>query len=126
MSTLNEPSPDGALRPPLDSTADEIRIPDIFPSGNNSSPVACSYRIISVKSGEGQDIPFYEALSYAWKDAGNDRETEAPHITIDSNFSPVSQSLLRALRRLRYTDRIRTLWVDAVCINQSDDVEKTQ
>ncbi|KAK3399922.1 heterokaryon incompatibility protein-domain-containing protein [Sordaria brevicollis] len=126
MSILKGPPPGGALRPPLDPAADEIRLLDIFPSENTSSPVACRYRIISLIPDQGQYVPCYEALSYAWKDAGNDPETEASCIIIDGNLFPVSSSLLRALRRLRYTDRIRTLWVDAVCINQFDDVEKTQ
>lgn len=126
METPEESSPDQILRPPVNSSADEIRLLDIFPSENKSSPIACSYRVISLKPSEGQQIHFYETLSYAWQDAGSDPETEAPQILIEHTSFPVSASLLRALRRLRFPDRIRTTWIDAVCINQSDNVEKTQ
>ncbi|GAB7359840.1 hypothetical protein MBLNU230_g7369t1 [Neophaeotheca triangularis] len=33
---------------------------------------------------------------------------------------PVTQSLATALRYLRYPDRERTLWIDAICLNQTD------
>jgi hypothetical protein len=36
----------------------------------------------------------------------------------------ITENLHSALRQLRQTENHRILWVDAVCINQSDDVEK--
>ncbi|KAK3502439.1 heterokaryon incompatibility protein-domain-containing protein [Neurospora crassa] len=126
METPAVSSPDKLLRPPVNSSADEMRLLDIFPSEIKSSPIACSYRVISLKPSDGQQLPFYETSSYAWQDAGSDPETEAPQILIDHTSFPVSASLLRALRRLRFPNRIRTIWIDAVCINQSDNVEKTQ
>ena len=36
----------------------------------------------------------------------------------------LTSSLAGALRRLRFTDALRTLWVDAVCINQADNSKK--
>ncbi|KAI3324110.1 heterokaryon incompatibility [Xylariaceae sp. AK1471] len=36
----------------------------------------------------------------------------------------VTTNLLSALRHLRYTDRPRMLWVDALCINHNDVEEK--
>ncbi|KAK1780216.1 heterokaryon incompatibility protein-domain-containing protein [Copromyces sp. CBS 386.78] len=126
MKSSEEPCPGVTLRPPLDSSVDEIRILDILPSENKSAPIACSYRVIGLKSSKGQQIPSFETLSYAWQDAGSDAESEAPQIIIDNTPFPISASLLRAMRRLRFPDRIRTLWIDAVCINQADHVEKTQ
>lgn len=86
---------------------------------------------------EAIDIkPDYEALSYAWGTADN---SELVYICSsvdaqgeDFNVSSHSCALLRiranlacALRYLRYKDRIRTLWVDAVCINQLDLEERS-
>ena len=38
----------------------------------------------------------------------------------------ITDNLAAALRRLRLFDQPRTLWVDAICINQADSVEKAQ
>jgi hypothetical protein len=40
------------------------------------------------------------------------------------DFLPAGPSLASALRHLRYSDRTRILWVDAICINQLDVVER--
>lgn len=37
---------------------------------------------------------------------------------------PAQPNLVRALRHLRYADRPRTLWIDAICINQYDKTER--
>jgi hypothetical protein len=37
----------------------------------------------------------------------------------------VQQNLATALRWLRFTDRPRLLWIDAICINQKDEKEKS-
>jgi Heterokaryon incompatibility protein (HET) len=62
--------------------------------------------------------PLYEALSYTWG-------TQSPSQCIYLNGNPfeVTESLEAALRRLRYPSRERTLWVDAICINQNDPEE---
>ncbi|KAM0541752.1 hypothetical protein ACHAPJ_013109 [Fusarium lateritium] len=67
------------------------------------------------------DSPHYEALSYVWGDAGH-----ALTVTIAGQLVVVTDNLHAALRRLRYRDRERVLWVDALCINQSDVKEKGQ
>jgi Heterokaryon incompatibility protein (HET) len=62
--------------------------------------------------------PLYEALSYTWG-------TQSPGQFIYLNGHPfeVTESLEAALRRLREPSRERTLWVDAICINQKDPEE---
>lgn len=38
----------------------------------------------------------------------------------------VSQNLALALRYLRSRDQVRTLWIDAICINQEDTDERSE
>ncbi|TGJ80421.1 hypothetical protein E0Z10_g8341 [Xylaria hypoxylon] len=63
----------------------------------------------------------YEALSYTW----GDPQVTTP-IKLSGHDVEVTSNLHSALKDLRYTDKPRNLWVDAVCINQSDLKEKGQ
>lgn len=67
-----------------------------------------------------EDKPCYEAISYTWGDVNKRKE-----IRCGDQLVTVPENLYDALRHLRYTDRVRTLWVDAICINQVDTVEKS-
>ncbi|PVH68642.1 HET-domain-containing protein [Cadophora sp. DSE1049] len=70
------------------------------------------------------DTPDYDALSYAW----GPHDLSA-HLTLDDELFPVSRNLFAALRQIcldqRKTGRARKLWVDAICINQADNAEKS-
>jgi hypothetical protein len=61
----------------------------------------------------------YEALSYVWG------VTIRPYM-IQVNGCPfqVTYNLYSALRELRLPDTERLLWIDAMCINQSDNIEE--
>lgn len=64
----------------------------------------------------------YEALSYTW----GDQRTLRP-VTIQGRkrrFLYITENLEAALRHLRYPKAIRLLWIDALCINQSDLEER--
>ncbi|KAK4107456.1 HET-domain-containing protein [Canariomyces notabilis] len=61
----------------------------------------------------------YEALSYVWGSS-----TVTRPLRCSGHAIPVTVSLYDALNDLRYRDRERLLWVDAVCINQVDNDEK--
>jgi hypothetical protein len=74
--------------------------------------------------------PHYEALSYAW---GND--TSIIEVEVIESVEPVTNSrrasilpirpnLYQGLKHLRYLDKPRTLWVDAICVNQDDMAER--
>jgi hypothetical protein len=92
-----------------------------------------------------EERPGFEALSYCWgptepeeivlvepseNDNANDPLTSKSAcirtLPLDSkmDFLPVGPNLASALRHLRYPDRIRILWVDALCINQLDVEER--
>ena len=67
--------------------------------------------------------PSYEALSYRWTDP----DKENPDlISCNGVDFPVGPNLYAALVRFRLTDVPRALWVDQVCINQTDGSEKAQ
>jgi len=63
----------------------------------------------------------YEALSYTW---GSPEQSSALHCN-DSTI-PLTLNLQLALSRLRLVDKTRTLWIDQICINQNDMVERGQ
>jgi hypothetical protein len=67
----------------------------------------------------------YEALLYIW---GSPEPKQVVHIANTgghTSFVPmtVTLNLYSALCNLRRTDTIRTLWIDALCINQADTPE---
>jgi hypothetical protein len=64
----------------------------------------------------------FDALSYTW--GGSD---DAQVITCNGVRLPITKNLSEALLALRHTETsIQYIWVDAICINQSDDQEKSQ
>jgi hypothetical protein len=64
--------------------------------------------------------PRYEALSYTW---GGTQDQEYVHVN-GKRFS-IRQNLYRALQHFRHGTETRILWIDAICINQEDNGEKS-
>lgn len=91
-----------------------IRILHMQPSENYYSPIHCSLEHLNILSS-----PRFKALSYAWGD---------PNITlsifVDAKRYQVTANCHAALLRLRETGET-VLWIDAICINQKDDDEKS-
>lgn len=68
----------------------------------------------------------YEALSYTWaNDAGDSRKSYSVYYGEGWEVIRVTENCANALRRLRYRNKTRTLWVDAICINQEDVDERS-
>lgn len=65
------------------------------------------------------ECPPYEALSYVW----GDPDITVP-IQLHGSGHKVTRNLELALRYIRLGDRERVMWVDALCINQTDISEK--
>ncbi|TVY87284.1 Heterokaryon incompatibility protein 6,OR allele [Lachnellula willkommii] len=65
------------------------------------------------------NAPPFTALSYSWGD-----QTQRCEILLNGAPISITKNLESALRHLRLQDKPLTLWIDALCIDQSDDVEK--
>ncbi|KAK7428024.1 hypothetical protein QQZ08_005455 [Neonectria magnoliae] len=92
------------------------RVLEIQPSRNPDSPISCKLIDIDAKDPSAD----YDALSYTW---GAPEFTET--ITLDGQHAKlVTLTLHSALQRFRYSLKPHRLWVDAVCIDQDDDVDK--
>ncbi|KAH6672878.1 heterokaryon incompatibility protein-domain-containing protein [Halenospora varia] len=65
----------------------------------------------------------YEALSWSW---GKSRAEHQIHIRKERGISKlkVSRDLIWALKHLRRPHEDRVLWIDAICINQLDNIER--
>jgi hypothetical protein len=99
---------------PLTSLGNEIRLISLLP-GNGSKEIKCSM----VHTALDRRIT-YEALSYAWGKG----QSSIRLITLDSVTFPITPNLWDALYHLRSEKVSRVFWIDALCINQIDDVEK--
>lgn len=69
------------------------------------------------------EAPLYEALSYEWGPTERQKD-----IMMDGRVVRVRRNLWHALRAIRFHARgqPRMLWIDAICIDQCDNVEKFQ
>jgi hypothetical protein len=66
-----------------------------------------------------EDTCDYEAMSYRW--GSTDRNKE---ILVDGKRFPVTRSAFKLLVGRRSIWRERSLWIDVLCVNQSDEEEK--
>lgn len=96
----------------LDVAAAEFRIVTIEP-GEWGEDIKCTLQTTSLNN-----VPVYEPLSYVWGTAHRTAE-----IVLDGQPFPVTANLEAALRHLRLS-RPRTMWVDVLCVNQSNIEER--
>ena len=70
----------------------------------------------------------FEALSYVWGDPARCSSIYCHQGGDHDNTMvvPITESLDIAVRHLRHVDKPRDLWIDAICINQDDDAERSQ
>jgi Heterokaryon incompatibility protein (HET) len=66
-------------------------------------------------------VPTYEALSYTWGD-----HSVTALIQVNGIELQITLNLFRALQRLRKGRKKRVLWVDALCIDQSNLAERSE
>ncbi|XXH01363.1 hypothetical protein Hte_007721 [Hypoxylon texense] len=117
---------------PLHTGSDEIRVLTLYP-GESSDDVQVALHHVSFR--EDAPPPF-EALSYVWGSPADPasvtikRTILSSGLAIDHNpccpLLSVTQNLDVALRHLRDRVEPRTLWIDAICIDQSSTGERSQ
>lgn len=99
----------------LDVSHASVRLLVLRP-GKLDDNVECKLRVVELDEGLR-----YEALSYIWGET-----IRKLTVTIEGQSVEVTDNLHSALRHLRHPDRDRTLWADALCINQANLEEKAQ
>jgi hypothetical protein len=108
----SHPRPDGSR---------SIRVLDLAPSSQtqttNTDELHGSIRVISLS-----ESPSFNALSYVWGSNTSRKHT----LSLGSHKIEITQNCHDALQALRSGHGNLTIWVDAICINQSDISEKTQ
>ncbi|KAM5343258.1 hypothetical protein ACJ41O_014224 [Fusarium nematophilum] len=93
----------------------DINLLHLLP-GDWTDPIVCTIHTVPLNSKPG-----YETISYVWGDQSVTRP-----ITCGGSAKQVTESLYLALSRLRLPDRVRTLWIDQLCIDQSNELEKSR
>lgn len=97
----------------------EIRLLDILPCDSSDkskaqAPVCCELRVAALL-----DKPAYEVLSFRWGDPAH-----RTCVTVDNSELLVTLNLHAALIRLRRQEEKRTIWIDQLCIDQSNIEER--
>ncbi|KAI1771762.1 HET-domain-containing protein [Hypoxylon cercidicola] len=94
----------------------KFRILTLLP-GSGDQPLECI-----LEHGDIGGSPPYETISYAWGDP-----REKVNIICNSRTLAITAALGEALRHFRSpSERKRSLWADAICINQNDNEERSR
>lgn len=94
----------------------EARLVFIHPSAIRSRQIVCELYHMSLN-----DPPPYVALSYVWGDASRTRT-----IMLDGEIFSITSNLHEAMLQLRQETDVLLLWIDAICIDQSNIEERSQ
>jgi hypothetical protein len=105
---------------PVDSTS--ISVLTLFPDDGRGSDIRCELKSVKILDANGSatvESSFY-ALSYTWG-----KPDFCHTIICNGSDIKITPNLFDALRHLRLEKRSRTLWIDAICINQNNMDEKS-
>ena len=109
-SPTTAPSQEGLYTPLADSN--EIRLLYLQPRAS-SNIITCVTKHVKLS-----EKPQYEALSYEW----GPKDTE--QISFNGRVYDIRRNLCDALLHLRHETDERVMWIDALCINQTDVQER--
>ncbi|EUC47156.1 hypothetical protein COCMIDRAFT_61370, partial [Bipolaris oryzae ATCC 44560] len=97
-----------------DTSTPQFRLLELHPS-TQSSLIECSLRSYSFD----ESYPAYKALSYTW---GSVKDTY--QLRLNGYEFSVSRNLWTFLEQMHLQRRHGVYWIDAICINQSNTLEK--
>jgi len=109
------PEPAPLVYDALRDSGQEIRLLS-FTSNDPNSPISVSLQPFEITT-----APPYVALSYVWGESGNPLQSR---IFVNNHTFSIQPRCIHALRKLRRNKLSTFYWVDAICINQADPVEK--
>jgi hypothetical protein len=96
----------------------EIRLIELLP-GLPSDDIRCNIVHVNL-----DDDPEFEAVSYTWATEYGDDTFSKTIYTPSNTTMSVTANCMSALRQLRKISNVRRLWVDAVCIHQTNPSER--
>ncbi|KAH7064107.1 heterokaryon incompatibility protein-domain-containing protein [Paraphoma chrysanthemicola] len=122
--------------------ASSVRLLRISP-GRSSDPIICALRPISIDRIKDSVLSF-QALSYAWGRGMADKSIalydlpgiegsikrsnnheDLAELVLNRSFF-VRENLYDAMIRLRQPNQHTWLWIDAICIDQGDEIDKSE
>ncbi|KAJ4115355.1 hypothetical protein NW768_011207 [Fusarium equiseti] len=107
---------------PLPSSS-SIRILILYPAADTSSALECDVIIKDrLTILRGPDNKAFDAVSYVWGSGAHDIPL---YCKSEGTYLYISAVVDGMLRNLRKGHKERRLWVDAMCLNQKDDEEKS-
>ncbi|KAH9204177.1 heterokaryon incompatibility protein-domain-containing protein, partial [Leptodontidium sp. 2 PMI_412] len=101
------------LYPPLDASKREIRLLSIYDSEDANALLSGQLQRTTLNDD-------YTALSYVWGDEQNRRP-----IRLNGVGTTITANLEMVLKQLRTEKKATKIWIDAICINQRDNTEKS-
>ena len=106
-----------------DSLPDDssIRVLSLEPAVSHNAPVLIKLETLRISKNLPCPALHYEALSYVWGAAEGNRV-----VFCDGKRILVTENCESALRQLRRRTRARKLWIDAICIDQRNNKERSQ
>lgn len=106
---------------------DAVRMLVLEPADDFGSPLRCS---IIQRRRDSQSLSAsgceYSAVSYTWGNNTFSHQLFVRHDAQSWHCLHITASVDSLLRHLRVPYKPRTFWIDAVCLNQQDETEKTQ
>ena len=116
---IQEASP--SIYSSLDRSLHEFRLLVLKPGTHDKPLHATLKRVRFPHAGKRKGTSAFETISYVWGD-----QSVRDSITVNGQLLDIPASAASALRRMRFRHGERSLWIDSVCINQGDLLERGQ